>query len=159
MPWIDIYDASRGVGVTLADLDDRPAGAISMAFAQLFPGTAWQGGRQCWPTRRQAGDEPVGMTLGWARFPFVSAGGRWESGPVTMRFHAGTWWQAAQSYRRWFNETMPYPVDKHRSWLSKQDAWQSTIINYPEGTVNVRFEDLPRLYPRGPGCRHSRAAT
>ena len=64
---------------------------------------------------------------------------------MTLRFHAGTWWQAAQWYRQWFDRVMPFPVDKRRSWLSKQDAWQSTIINYPEGTVNVRFEDLPRL--------------
>ena len=145
MPWIDIYDASGRVGVTLADLDDRPAGAISAFFTQLFPCTSWRGGRQCWPTRLEAGEEPVAMTLGWARFPFVAPGARWESAPVTLRFHGGTWWQAAQWYRQWFDRVMPFPVDKRRSWLSKQDAWQSTIINYPEGTVNVRFEDLPRL--------------
>ena len=33
MPWIDIYDASRRVGVTLADLDERPSGAISAWFS------------------------------------------------------------------------------------------------------------------------------
>lgn len=145
MPWLDIFDASRRVGVTLADLDERPAGAMSAAFAQLHPCTAWRGGRQFWPTRREAGEEPVAMTLGWSRFPFVSPGARWESGPVVLRFHTGTWWQAAQQYRQWFDTVMPFPVDKRHSWLSRQDAWQSTIINYPEGTVNVRFEDLPRL--------------
>ena len=71
----------------------------------------------------------------------------------------GTWWQAAQRYRRGSTETMPYPGRQAPSWLSKQDAWQSTIINYPEGTVNVRFEDLPRLAERGPACRRSRVAT
>ena len=145
MPWLDIYDASRRVGVTLADLDARPAGAISAVYAQLFPCTAWRGGRQCWPSRHEAGEEPVALTLGWSRFPFVQPGARWESAPVILRFHTGTWWQAAQQYRQWFDQVMPFPVDKRNSWLSKQDAWQSTIINYPEGTVNVRFEDLPRL--------------
>lgn len=145
MPWLDIYDSQREVGVTLADLDERPAGAISSAFAQLFPCTSWRGGRQFWPTRREAGDVPVAMTLGWARFPFLGRGVSREPGPVVLRFHKGTWWQAAQAYRQWFDKTMPVPVDKKRSWLSKQDAWQSTIINYPEGTANVRFEQWPRL--------------
>jgi Domain of unknown function (DUF6259) len=152
MPWLDLYDRSRGVGAMLADLDERPAGAMSMAFAQLFPCTVWRGGRQVWPSRREAGDEPVAMTLGWARFPFVAPGAKWESGPVCLCFHEGTWWEAARHYRRWFDRVMPIGVDKRRSWLAREDAWQSTIISYPEGIRVLQLDGwhrggIDRNYP------------
>lgn len=145
MPWVDLYDRSRRRGVMLANLDPRPAAAYSMVFAQLFPCSNWRGARQYWPDRSQAGDEPVGMTLGWACFPFLQPGREWTSPPVVLHFHAGTWYAAADYYRAWFDRTMPYPIDKSSSWLAQQDAWQSTIISYPEGTVGYRFQDLPRL--------------
>lgn len=145
MPWVDLYDRTGRRGVMLANLDPRPAGAVSMAVAQLFPATNWRGSRQCWPDPTRAGDVPVGMTLGWASFPFVPGRQTWESPPVVLHFHRGTWYAAAGYYRAWFDRTMPVPIDKGRSWLAQQDAWQSTIISYPEDTINYRFADLPRL--------------
>ena len=145
MPWVDLYDRSRRRGVMLANLDPRPAAAYSMVFAQLFPCSNWRGGRQFWPERAQAGDEPVGMTLAWACFPFLQPGRAWTSPPVALHFHEGTWYAAADHYRAWFDRTIPHPIDKSSSWLARQDAWQSTIISYPEGTVGYRFEDLPGL--------------
>lgn len=145
MPWIDLYDASARRGVMLANLDPRPQGAVSMAFAQLSPCSSWRGSRQSWPDPAEAGDTPVGMTLAWASFPFLDPGRTWESPPVALHFHEGTWWAAAGHYRSWFDRTMPLPVDKSRSWLSEQDAWQSTIISYPEDSIGYRFTELPQL--------------
>lgn len=145
MPWVDLYDHRRRRGVMLANLDPRPAGAVSMVVAQLFPDTNWRGSRQCWPDPTRAGGARVGMTLGWASFPFVAGGRNWESPPVVLHFHPGTWYAAADYYRDWFDRTMPIPIDKRGSWLAHQDAWQSTIISYPEDTINHRFADLPRL--------------
>ncbi|MBO0707187.1 MAG: hypothetical protein J2P44_02395 [Candidatus Dormibacteraeota bacterium] len=145
MPWVDLYDAQQRRGVMVANLDPRPSGAVSMVVAQLFPAANWRGSRQCWPDPTRAGGAPVGMTLGWAAFPFVPGGQTWESPPVVLHFHPGTWYAAADHYRAWFDRTMPIPVDKRGSWLAQQDAWQSTIISYPEDTINYRFADLPRL--------------
>jgi len=145
MPWVDIYHADRRVGAMIADLNPSPAGAISAFRAQLSPATTYRGARQWWPTRREAGETPVGLTVGWSRFPFVDPGRSWQSPPVVVRFHEGTWWEAARIYRRWFDATMPYPATRPRSWLNGQDGWQSTIMSYPEGTVTARFSDIPRL--------------
>lgn len=145
MPWLDIYDPSRRRGVMLANLDPRPEAAFSMAYAQLKPCTGRRGSAQLWPRPEEAGEEPVGMTLAWACFPFLRPGATWESPPVVLHFHRGTWYAAADHYRAWFDRTMPWPVDKKDSWLAGQDAWQSTIISYPEGSVGYRFQDLPRL--------------
>jgi hypothetical protein len=145
MPWLDAYDARRRRGVMLANLDPAPGGALSMAYAQLSPCTTYRGKTQYWPDPAEAGETPVGLTLAWACFPFLAPGGRWESPPVVAHFHHGTWYAAADYYRAWFDRTMPVPVDKRGSWLAEQDAWQSTIISYPEDTIGYRFSDLPKL--------------
>ncbi len=145
MPWIDLYDARQRRGVMLANLDPSPSGAVSMAYAQLFPCTTYRGETQYWPDRAEVGDIPLGMTLAWACFPFLAPGASWNSPPVVLHVHQGIWYAAADRYRAWFDRTMPVPVDKGGSWLAEQDAWQSTIISYPEDTVGYRFADLPRL--------------
>ncbi|MHB8687224.1 MAG: DUF6259 domain-containing protein [Candidatus Dormibacteraceae bacterium] len=145
MPWVDVYDAVHRRGFMLVNRDPRPAAAFSMAFAQLFPCSNWRGAKQYWPDPAHSGDEPVGMTLAWACFPFVRSGAVWESPPVALHFHQGTWYAAADHYREWFDRTIPWAIDKSHSWLSEQDAWQSTIISYPEGTIGYRFTDLPQL--------------
>jgi hypothetical protein len=145
MPWIDLYDARRRRGMLLAHLDPAPGGAISMAYAQLSPCTTYRGQTQFWPDPAEAGDTPIGMTLAWACFPFLNPCASWTSPPVVAHFHRGTWYAAADYYRAWFDRTMPVPADKHGSWLAEQDAWQSTIISYPEDTIGYRFADLPKL--------------
>jgi len=145
MPWIDVYNARRRRGVMLANLDPSPGGALSMVYAQLFPCTTYRGRTQYWPDRGEVGDTPLGLTLAWAAFPFLASGTSWTSPPVVVHFHEGIWYAAADHYRAWFDRTMPVPVDKSGSWLVEQDAWQSTIISYPEDTVGYRFADLPKL--------------
>jgi Domain of unknown function (DUF6259) len=145
MPWIDVYDTWRRRGMMLANLDPNPGGALSMAYGQLFPCTNYRGQTQCWPDRAEAGETPVGLTLAWAAFPFLASGASWSGSPVVAHFHTGIWYAAADYYRAWFDRTMPVPVDKSGSWLAEQDAWQSTIISYPEDTIGYRFADLPKL--------------
>ena len=145
MPWIDLYDARRQRGVMLAHLDPSPGGALSMAYGQLFPCTTYRGATQYWPERGEVGETPLGMTLAWACFPFLAPGATWTSPPVVAHFHDGIWYAAADYYRAWFDRVMPVPVDKRGSWLAEQDAWQSTIISYPEDTIGYRFADLPKL--------------
>lgn len=145
MPWIDLYDRRRRRGVMLAHLDPSPGGAASMAYGQLFPCTTYRGETQYWPERGEVGETPLGMTLAWASFPFLAPGASWSGAPAVLHFHEGIWYAAADYYRTWFDRTMPVPVDKRGSWLAEQDAWQSTIISYPEDTIGYRFADLPKL--------------
>lgn len=98
---------------------------------------------QFWPDPAVTGDTPVGLTLAWNNFPFVRPGTRWSGPPIVFHFHRGTWWEAADYFRSWYDTHTT--IDKSGSWMVEEDAWQSTIISYPEGTVGYRFRDLPRM--------------
>jgi hypothetical protein len=143
MPWVDLYNARTRKGVYIGnhDLETRQ----SLIWAQLIPCTTYRGaeGAQSWPDPALVGDTPVGLTLAWNSLPFVRPGTRWSGPPIVFHFHAGTWWAAADYFRAWYNQH--WRIDKTGSWLSQEDAWQSTIISYPEGTVGYRFRDLPAM--------------
>lgn len=144
MPWIDLYHraARKGVYIGNHDLEVRQ----SAVWAQLMPSTSYRGPEgkaQCWPDPAVAGDVPVGLTLAWNSFPFLRPGGRWSGPPIVFHFHTGTWWAAADYFRAWYDTH--YTIDKSGSWMVEEDAWQSTIISYPEGTIGYRFRDLPAM--------------
>jgi hypothetical protein len=139
LPWCDLYNEKRCLGVYLGVHDPEPR--FSSLFEQLFPNHAFP---NRWPDAEELEtDEPLGATLGWAHFPFIDPGGSWTSPPVVAHFHEGTWYAAADLYREWF--TNRWPIHKADSWLYHEDAWQSTIISYPDDTILYRFEDLPQL--------------
>ena len=143
MPWVDLYNTRTRKGVYIGnhDLDTRQ----SLIWAQLIPCTTYGGaeGAQSWPNPALVGDTPVGLTLAWNSIPFVRPGTQWSGPPIVFHFHHGTWWAAADYFRSWYNQH--WSIDKTGSWLSQEDAWQSTIISYPEGTVGYHFRDLPAM--------------
>ena len=157
MPWIDIYHAEDNKGFYLGNHD--PEVRHSILWAELTPFTTHGGPRgdgQYWPDPRHLGEEPAGMALAWNSIPFLRPGGTWQGPPVTLHFHEGTWWAAAEYFRSWF-DAQAVPMGhmapaRRESWMSAEDAWQSTIISYPDGTIGYRFRDLPDL------ARHARDA-
>jgi hypothetical protein len=62
---------------------------------------------------------------------------------VVLRFHAGIWYAAARLYREFYDRH--WPIDRRDAWLWLEDAWQSTIISYPDDHIGYRFRDLPEL--------------
>ncbi len=148
MPWLDLYDRDARVGVMLASLDPRRAPAISAAYAELKPhGIQGRNPRspefQDWPARTTG--RATGLTLGWTYFPFLAPGSAAATPTTVWHFHDGTWWQAAQHYRAWFLREFPEYLMAARTWLPDADAWQSTIISYPDDRVGYSFRELPRL--------------
>jgi hypothetical protein len=144
MPWISLYNRRlrKGVYIGNHDLEVRQ----SSVWAQLIPCTTYQGvgsRAQYWPDPAVTGETPVGLTLAWNNFPFLAPGESWSGPPIVFHFHEGIWWAAADYFRSWFDSHTK--VDKTGSWMVEEDAWQSTIISYPEGTVGYRFKDLPRM--------------
>ncbi|MBO0802688.1 MAG: hypothetical protein J2P25_06380 [Nocardiopsaceae bacterium] len=148
MPWLDVYHAPAGKGFYLGNHD--PEVRLSAAWAELTPFTTRGGPRgdaQYWPEPRHLDGEPAGMALAWNSFPFLPPGGTWQGPTVTLHFHDGTWWAAAEYFRSWYDARIA-PERRETSWMSDEDAWQSTIISYPDGTVGYRFRDLPALARR-----------
>lgn len=156
MPWIDLYHVSGDKGLYVGNHDPEPR--QSLVWAELTPCTTYggpDGDGQYWPDPVRTDGEPVGMSLSWNSIPFIKPGASWQGPPVVLHFHEGTWWAAAEYYRSWFDATIAdgKPAINHqRSWLATEDAWQSTIISYPDGTIGYRFRDLPEM------ARQARAA-
>jgi hypothetical protein len=142
LPWVDIYHPGRRVGFYLGC--HNPQADWSSPFLELTPSTCYRKGGQRWPHRSDLpSDQPLGLTMGWATFPFVNPGETKVGPPVVAHFHEGTWYAAADYYRNWFQQH--WPVNRKTSWLGREDAWQSNIISYPEDSVMFRFADLPKL--------------
>lgn len=137
LPWCDLYNPKERKGVYIGNHDLEPR--CSMIIQQLFPNFAFD----CrWPDADEvAADEPIGTTLAWVSFPFVPSQEKWQGPPIVFHFHQGIWYAAADYYRSWFDRHFPF--DKSKSWLYHEDAWQSTIISFPDDTYNYTFNDLP----------------
>jgi hypothetical protein len=140
MPWLDLYHVKDRKGVYLCPEDPLPRFGTWMF--QLRPGADWGGSACVWPDAETLG-APVGLTLAWVNFPFIPPGGTWQSPPVAFRFHDGTWFAAAELYRRWYDQH--FRIDHAGSWLDAEDAWQSTIISYADDLIGYRFTDIPKL--------------
>lgn len=143
LPWVDVYNRRAGHGWYFGNHD--PEARQSYIFSELNPCTTRRGnsGEQYWPDPEQAGETPVGLALGWASIPFIPPGGRWEGPEIILHAHDGTWWDAARYFRDWHDQVSAAP--QQRSWLYDEDAWQSTIISYPDDTIGYRFSDIPDL--------------
>lgn len=157
MPWVSIYNPTARKGVYVGNHDREVR--YSMAYAQLFPSTVYRkpGGpgvernvAQGWPDAALASDTPIGLTLAWNNFPFLKQNDHWSGPPIVFHFHEGTWWAAAEYYRRWYDTHTTF--DKSGSWLAYEDAWQSTIISYPDDTIGFRFADLPEIARHAKAC-------
>ena len=143
LPWLDFSDRAAGYGWYFGNHD--PEARQSYAFSELNPCTTRRGdsGEQYWPDPDQVGDTPVGMSLSWASIPFIEPGATWAGPEIVLHVHDGSWWEAARYFRAWHDQVSPAP--QQRSWLYDEDAWQSTIISYPDDTIGYRFSDIPDL--------------
>ncbi|MFD1675259.1 DUF6259 domain-containing protein [Alicyclobacillus fodiniaquatilis] len=144
LPWIDLYDAKRSRGVYIGVHDKTPR--HSAAYAQLFPGINSRAKQResRWPKPVDMPGTPIGMMLGWSTFPFLQPGETLQGAPIVVHFHDGTWREGADFFRQWFDNTV-LKTKPARTWLTDEDAWQSTIISYPEDSIMYRFSDLPKL--------------
>lgn len=137
MPWMDLYHESDRHGLYLAHED--PRSSFSAWWFQVTPDADWAGDHWSWP----AGDGPRGLCVSRVCFPHIPPGGSWTSPPFVIRFHDAIWYEAARLYREFYDRN--FPISRQDAWLWREDAWQTTILLYPEDTVTHRFSDIPRL--------------
>jgi hypothetical protein len=146
MPWVSLYDVEREVGVYFGN--HNPEIAFSAFWGELTPSAdyASPGGRSGplrWPDPARARREvAIGASIGWAFFPMTDAG--FSTPPTVLRFHRGTWWEAARLFRSWF-DTAVAPIPRRRDGLARHQAWQNTYLEAPREQPERTFRELPQL--------------
>lgn len=141
MPWMEIYNPTANLGLYYADHDT--IARMSSLYFELRPYNKSVVVGDNWPTINDVPDkEPIGLTMGWLKFPYTTQG-KFQSGPVVLQVHKGDWHEGSRIYRVWFDKH--FPINRTQTWLRKEQAWQSIIMSNSEDEVKYTFKDLPRL--------------
>jgi hypothetical protein len=141
MGWIEFFNRKAGLGLYFGnhDVESRLTGL----YLELRPFTKSAVLGSNWPTPADVPPgEPIGMTMGWLKFPYLKRG-TFASGPAALQVHRGDWHEGSALYRAWFDRH--FEVRRPPSWLRREMAWQSVIISNPEDVVVWKFKDLPQL--------------
>jgi len=141
MGWTEFYNSKANLGLYYANHDPEPR--LSAIYYELRPFTKTAVIGDSWPTPADVPEgEPIGLTMGWLKFPYVKKG-TFSSGPVALQVHAGDWHEGSKLYRKWYDQH--FHVRRPLTWLRKEMAWQSVIISNCEDVVLYRFKDWPKL--------------
>ena len=140
MGWMDVYNPKAGVGYYYANQDVETR--LTLLEVELRPFTKSAAVSDSWPTPAETDGEPIGITVGWVSFPYVSRG-TFRAGPVALQVHSGDWHTASHIYRTWFDQH--FNIYRPPNWLRKENAWQSIILSNSEDVIVHRFSELPKL--------------
>ena len=140
MGWMDVYNQKADTGYYYANQD--PETRLTLLHVEMRPFTKSASVKDSWPSPAEADGEPLGLTMGWVTFPYLS-NGTFTAGLVALQAHRGDWHTASGIYRSWFDQH--FPIQRPRSWLRQENAWQSIILSNGEDVVVHRFDELPRL--------------
>lgn len=75
--------------------------------------------------------------------PQTPPGGVFDGSPVAARFVDGDWRGAGKVYREWFIRAFGL-ADPRRDWIRRESFFVFTMFMLPEGTINMRFRDIPK---------------
>ena len=85
--------------------------------------------------------EDDSLSMGFIKYPFLSAGGRWKSEPFIVSVHGESWRHDAQRYRRfveiWQDHRRPRP-----KWVQDMPALHDVVMLHQHGRVNYRYEQI-----------------
>lgn len=140
MGWMDIYNPTANIGYYYANQD--PALRLKLLALEMRPFTRSASPRDNWPTPEEAAGQPLGVTMGWVAMPYLS-NGVFAAGPAALQVHRGDWHAASRIYRSWFDQH--FSIQRPKSWLRRQQAWQSIILSNSEDVIVHRFTELPQL--------------
>ncbi len=142
MGWMEFFNQKANLGLYYANHDPEPRQSALYFELRPFTKSAEVGGNN-WPTPADVpAGEPIGITMGWLKFPYLKQG-TFNSGPVALQVHQGDWHEGSELYRAWFDQH--FNVKRVPTWLRKEMAWQSIIISNCEDVIIWKFKDLPKL--------------
>jgi hypothetical protein len=140
MGWMDVFNAKTDLGYYYANQD--PETRLTLLYFEMRPFAKGASMKDSWPSPSEISGAPLGVTMGWVNFPYVSKG-TFTAGPVALQVHKGAERAASGIYRTWFDKH--FPIKRPRSWLRRENAWQSIIMSNGEDAVVHRFDELPKL--------------
>ncbi|MBN2022450.1 MAG: hypothetical protein JW809_06610 [Pirellulales bacterium] len=75
--------------------------------------------------------------------PYTPPGETFDGSTVVLRVVDGDWRAGGKAYRAWFERTfgIAQPAD---SWIRRESFFQMTMFELPEGTITMRFRDIPK---------------
>ena len=77
-------------------------------------------------------------------FPFTPPGKAFDGSTVVLRVIDGDWHAAGKIYRTWYEKT--FGVSKpSQCWIRRESFFLFIMCQLPEGTINLRFKDIPQL--------------
>lgn len=88
-------------------------------------------------------DSTDDVVLHVSHFPFTKPGDSFVGSAVQLRFLDGDHKAAGAEYREWFKTAFGLANPKH-DWIRNQSFFLFTMFMLPEGTINVRFKDIPQ---------------
>jgi hypothetical protein len=141
MGWMEFFNRKANLGLYCASHD--PESPLTGLYFELRPFTKSAVVGDNWPTPADVPvGEPIGLTMGWLRFPYLKRG-TFNSAPVVLQVHHGDWHEGSELYRAWFDQH--FQVKRPPTWLRREMAWQSVILSNPEDVITWKFKDLPKL--------------
>jgi hypothetical protein len=75
--------------------------------------------------------------------PFTPPGKTFDGSTVVVRVVDGDWRAAGKIYRAWFEKAFDL-CKPARSWIRRESFFQMTMFELPEGTICLRFKDIPQ---------------
>jgi hypothetical protein len=94
------------------------------------------------PAAPGAKSDHVELFAGVRHYPFTPPGKSFDGSTVVLRVVDGDWHAAGKLYRTWFEKTFGI-CKPSQSWVRRESFFQITMFGLPEGTVCLRFKDIP----------------
>lgn len=77
--------------------------------------------------------------------PFTPPGKSFDGSTIALRFTDGDWKAAGRLYREWFGRTFGIAQpSEDGNWIRRQSFFLMTMFMLPEGTITIRFRDIPK---------------
>ncbi len=83
--------------------------------------------------------------------PFTPPGSSFDGSPVALRLVDGDWRACGKAYRSWFQKAFGI-VQPAQCWLRKESFFTFLMFMLPEGTINLRFKDIPKWAKAAKDC-------
>ena len=84
------------------------------------------------------------LSLGFIKYPFVSAGETWDSAPFVVAVHADSWRRDARRYRA-FCDTYQDHTRARPAWVQDMPGMQDVVMMHQHGRVKFRYDQIGEI--------------